>query len=308
MKLFEKATFEVTLVLIIIATVFHGVGIKWVNSKTTDSVSGEFVYESRGDARYERIPISYTFLDEKFSKYKSIDQNGDRGTIVTLFPIDNQWIDFMGLRGDKSPRALTVDEILYIIEDSIKLYKENEIIRLNGLFMLSTSGIPQPRSSMAVVAQTRHITSKWNSLSYDDPQRKYEVICGDLYYIISYRLWMHDTGLVYFRQSPEVTYLEYPFASNDTYSFTSAIGAIRILDPLSKIEDKDLMKSTFVEYMEWVENLEHEPTDVLFESISFDEPFLFAAGGTLVLYDLKSGEAAKLFPNEALRSELIKVR
>ena len=75
-----------------------------------------------------------------------------------------------------------------------------------------------------------------------------------------------------------------------------------------EIEDKDLMKSTFVEYMEWVENLEHEPIDVLFESISFDEPFLFAAGGTLVLYDLKDGEGAKLFPNAAFRSELIKVQ
>ena len=56
MKFFEKATFEVTLVLIIIATVFQGVGIKWVNSKTTESVLGEFIYESSGDAKYERIP------------------------------------------------------------------------------------------------------------------------------------------------------------------------------------------------------------------------------------------------------------
>jgi len=282
---FEKAPLEIALFLLIIAAVFQGVGLKYVNSKMSKDVSGKFVFESDPDAVYERIPVSYTVLDEEFSKYKAFAELGDGKKIVTLFPHD-QWYDLVDRRENSYQRALTLDEILYIIEDTIKIYKENDRITLGGLFSMGEVG-----SYLNPVS----ISSAWNFLFHTD-SRRYDIVCKDISFIINYRLWMHDTGLIYFHCDDQgLLYLERPFhAYQSFYEFENAFGTLVI----GHIEDDDEKTQAFTDLMAWMENREGELVDEDFDSISFEKPFLFANEGKIVLYDLESGKGVKLFPNE----------
>ena len=82
-------------------------------------IVSEIIAESKPATDTDEPPMTQTDMKEKFSSMYGISENGKSITVITEEYLNSYWGD-----GKRKNKALTSEEVLYIIQDSIRIYFE----------------------------------------------------------------------------------------------------------------------------------------------------------------------------------------
>ncbi len=131
-------------------------------------------------------PISQSALKEKFDKYLHCD-----GKSLTVFS-QEQFNELYNIRTSGKRIALSYDELLFIINDSISLYFKYESIHLTGILESGAVKKLELSGSMQDIYPYHEDFSEFDSIS--DGYNKYYQMMKEISLIIYYRIYMHDAG------------------------------------------------------------------------------------------------------------------
>ncbi len=131
-------------------------------------------------------PTSQSALKEKFDKYLHCD-----GKSLTVFS-QEQFNELYNIRTSGKRIALSYDELLFIINDSISLYFKYESIHLTGMLESGAVKKLELSGSMQDIYPYHEDFSEFDSIS--DGYNKYYQMMKEISLIIYYRIYMHDAG------------------------------------------------------------------------------------------------------------------
>lgn len=143
---------------------------------------------------YENIiendaPLAQSELQKKFNTYLHKD-----GKSVTVFS-EEQYVQLKDIRVKDERTALTYDEIMYLVNDSINLYFMYDEVRLYNACadrMIPTSLGCVQSSNDCVIYPYHGNYAEYED--YNDAQSVYGKVLEEIYSIIFYRIYMHDAG------------------------------------------------------------------------------------------------------------------
>ena len=152
----------------------------------------------------EDAPTAQTEMEAKFAVYNHVLEVGEEKTLV-LFS-DEQATEQWAKRENGEDFRLTYDEILFLINDSLQLYRTYDEIRLTnslkyGIFVTEMSG-----NDHVIDSDGRHFyardslglngnTGEISDLSYEEEQKAYEQMLMDVVTIATYRIAMLDSRM-----------------------------------------------------------------------------------------------------------------
>ncbi|MBQ5837363.1 MAG: hypothetical protein IIW39_01700, partial [Clostridia bacterium] len=79
------------------------------------NIVSEIIAESKPETDTDEPPMTQTDMKEKFSSMYEISENGKSITVISEEYLNSYWSD-----GKRKNKALTSEEVLYIIQDSIR--------------------------------------------------------------------------------------------------------------------------------------------------------------------------------------------
>lgn len=167
--------------MVMAATILLTSGIMAIAEFPDESKS----YESDGfvsgdvNAEIEDAPESQSSLQEKYSVFIHEENEGKRAVLFTK----EQAAELLAVRENRSRRALSYDEILFLINDSQRLYFAYEEI------VLDTALVER-------IGLTDYLLAFDGTIRTTDPETDYAKVMREIYCITIYRLYLHDSGLI----------------------------------------------------------------------------------------------------------------
>lgn len=137
---------------------------------------------SFGDAVIEDAPVSQDSMQEKHAKYLQVSEDGKEVTVFT----DEQLDELLAVRASGKRNAVTYDDILYIINDSVRIYSTYDTVVLNADLA------KQLDLNVFTCNDTGAITT-----CKPDSDINYSKMVRDIYSIIVYRLYALDSGFTH---------------------------------------------------------------------------------------------------------------
>lgn len=135
----------------------------------------------------EGAPTSQAEMKEKFHSYLHIEN-----TVATVFS-EQQYAELKAIREKGKRVPLTLDEVAFLVNDSISLYFTYDEIRLTNA---SADGIlsffPQRKTDSFLIIPYRGNFSEYKT--YAEATEAYNAMLGDIFAIFYYRIYMHDAG------------------------------------------------------------------------------------------------------------------
>lgn len=243
---------------------------------------------------FNKTPIPKLVLDVKFEQYKRVT---DYGATVNLFNL-LQYEEFENRRvyGRRTP--LTIDEILYIIEDSIDLYFSYERVVFTG----DTKNINPVGTSMYYFVGF--------SGDFSTFEEAYDTAITHISQMIWFRIMTHDAGLLRVIDNKEqgsiiICEENEMYIGNDKREMAAMIidGETSIDDTYKNKLSMDLY--TFLLNFDGQEIIEYKDS----ESIFMEDPALLLTFATkeIIMWDTSYLGAVKLFPLSSLE-DAVKAR
>ncbi|MBQ4298364.1 MAG: hypothetical protein II771_08710 [Clostridia bacterium] len=137
------------------------------------------------------LPASQKKLKQKFSAYQT-ESERDGKRILTLFTPE-QTKKLLAARETGERKPLSFDEILFLINDSIRLYESCDEIVLTGASSLPF--FPENRKGDAPDHRILCERGDLSALAYGEALRRYQCKLRDIRTMIVYRIWLLDAGL-----------------------------------------------------------------------------------------------------------------
>ncbi len=153
-------------------------------SQTADSIDSSFFEVG--------APAAQKKLQQKFSVYQA-ETECDGKRILTLFTRE-QTEKLLALRENGRRNPLSYDEILFLINDSIRLYERCDEIVLTG-----ASDLPILREDRKTGSPDHRIVcdhADLSALSYEAALRRYQTKLQDIQTVIVYRVYLLDAGMI----------------------------------------------------------------------------------------------------------------
>lgn len=296
-------------VLIAISIILQTLAMKSIISAQT--YNDEYTYDDFIDRellKYKRTPISKEVLNAKFSEYKHVSEDGKKLVIFTK----EQFDELSQLRQDKTRDALSIDEVLYIIEDSIDIYFSYDQITLTGN-RIFTDFPPTLSSSSSLVPIFPNLTvSRPTDIENFRPfDSFYERVISDIYRIIYFRLSTHDSGLLNVYEMTK---------HNESVLVTSAddlselymdgwrlemVKYVMLINESASIDEsyENELIMQFYTYLQNHKETEHKEA-LDFDSVSIQHPAVSITDGgkEIVIWDIKTLETLKIFPTHSLET------
>ena len=137
---------------------------------------------SFGDAVIEDAPVSQDSMQKKHGAYLHISEDGNSVTIFSAEQLD----ELLSVRASGKRNAVTYDDILYIINDSVRIYFAYDTVVLNADLS------KQLDLNVFTCNDTGVITT-----CEPDSDINYSKMVRDIYSIIVYRLYALDSGFTH---------------------------------------------------------------------------------------------------------------
>lgn len=175
-----------TVIALLLAAIFILTGCIYAISeskgdpKTYDmNIVSETVAE-QGGAVIDNSPASQSDLQKKFSEMYEISESGKTITVISEEYLENYWRD---IQNSGKSRALTTGEVLYIIQDSVRIYFEYDkyIIFANSPYLHA-----HQKMVMRTIVPDGILTAY--PLGKALMENNYSSVCVDIHRIILYRL------------------------------------------------------------------------------------------------------------------------
>lgn len=184
----NSARFIITVVSILIASILiltaciHAVAEKTADSKAYDmDIVSETVTE-QGNGIIDISPTAQTELQKKFSDMSRIADSGKSITVISEEYLDHFWRE---VENDGSSKSLTSEEVMYIVQDSVRLYFEYDeyVLYANPTLMREHSGLIKRNALLDGTLTYFPISKELKELDDD-----FVSIFSDIHRIILYRL------------------------------------------------------------------------------------------------------------------------
>lgn len=255
---------------------------------------------------YPTVKYDKEAIDKQYSKYKHVSEDGKSLVIFTK----EQFDELSQLRQDKKRNALSIEEVLYIIEDSIDIYFSYDQITLTGNRNF-TDFPPLFSSSSSLVPIFPYLTvSRPTDIENFRPfDSFYERVISDIYRIIYFRLSTHDSGLLNVYEMTK---------HNESVLVTSAddlselymdgwrlemVKYVMLINESASIDEnyENDLKMHFHTYLQNHRETRHEEA-LSFYSIAIQNPAVTITDGgkEIVVWDIKTLGALKIFPTSSL--------
>lgn len=193
----------IAVIIVAIALVLQALALKSIAN--TALVGAEYTRTDPIDLE-NAVKVPNEVLDAKYSKYKHVSEDGKILYLFTQEQVDA----FLEMRKNGVRENLTLDEVLYIIEDSIDVYFTYDSVVFTGL-----------------EADNSHISSTISStdrptVAVSFPKHPENIATYEIYYnhivssimrIIWYRLSIHDSGFLEIYDSGELDFYNIKFNS-----------------------------------------------------------------------------------------------
>ncbi len=196
----NKRTAYLAVTLILMFTVVLSACMNAVSSQDEGSKDTTDDVISIGDA-----PVTQTELKQKFEIYNH-DSTEDGKKVLTLFndvQISALLLEIERSESDASSSRpyLTGEEVLFIIDDTVRMYNEYDKIVLNRWeelpfvkdYVDDMNNINRETETAAESIEVACYHGDFSEYSYGDAVVKYQTMLYDIYDIISYRLALHDS-------------------------------------------------------------------------------------------------------------------
>lgn len=176
----------IAVIIVAIALVLQALALKSIAN--TALVGAEYTRTDPIDLE-NAVKVPNEVLDAKYSKYKHVSEDGK-----ILFLFTQEQVDaFLEMRKNGVRENLTLDEILYIIEDSIDVYFTYDSVVFTGL-EADNSHIS------STISSTDRLTVAVSFPKHPENIATYEIyynhIVSSIMRIIWYRLSIHDSGFL----------------------------------------------------------------------------------------------------------------
>lgn len=135
------------------------------------------------DAALEETPVPQTALQTKFGAYIHEEENGARAVLFS----DEQIAELLAVREAGKRNPLPYDEVLFLINDSARLYHAYDEIVLDSA-LVERLGL----SDYLIGFDGTVKTAEAPETDYAD----YAKMVREIYCITVYRLYLHDAGLI----------------------------------------------------------------------------------------------------------------
>lgn len=142
------------------------------------NIVSEIIAESKPETDTDEPPMTQTDMKEKFSSMYGISENGKSITVITEEYLNSYWSD-----GKRKNKALTSEEVLYIIQDSIRIYFEYDEYVLIG-----TEELASIHGNLVARYPLLNSTLTLSTKSKEDLGKYYVAVCQEIHYLIVYRL------------------------------------------------------------------------------------------------------------------------
>ena len=207
------------------------------------------------DIILEDAPLAQVEMKSKFRSYLH-----EEGKVLTLFT-EEQYTELKSVRekGERDP--LSYDEILFLVNDSIRLYFEYDEIHLtnaNKDYILPL-GLSLVQSSNACILYPYHGNYS-ECTSYSEAEQVYGKMLEEIYAIIYYRIYMHDAGfeLVHHSYKSEVGDMVFGNNVDKECGYISsavpiAVKQMLILDDsvIGGVENEQKLINEYKKMLEW---------------------------------------------------------
>lgn len=255
----------------------------------------------------EETPTAQSEMQKKFGAYgkEEIGENGEK--IFHLFT-EEQIAEMLKLREDGIRRSLTYDELLFLINDSIRLYYEYDKIVLPDY----EDEIPRYQHASQIILGGRLSKDEVREYAIEpyhgdfsefeverDAIQRYEIMTVEMLTVITERIFAYDTS-----------------TQTSRAYWGSGIGRIALSDQLlldgGEISDLEECKQKIKTIIQKIDDLlskVQSVSDVYFCKIEIDTPIVVVSrfysdlnvrGASLVYYG--NGERSLLFPTEEIEA------
>lgn len=141
-------------------------------------IVSEIIAESKPDTDTDEPPIAQTDMKEKFSSMYGISEDGESITVITEEYLNSYWSD-----GKRKNKALTSEEVLYIIQDSIRIYFEYD-----SLTVISNPMLESMHGNLIARYPLMNGTLTAFPLDMQAIDTNYAAVCQSVHALIVYRL------------------------------------------------------------------------------------------------------------------------
>lgn len=290
----------IAVVIIAFSLVLQTFGIKEMTKTQTykeDYSKDSFIYADH--LTDKRTPVPKEVLDKKFAEYKLVSDDGKTMNLFTEY----QYRYAVQMRRQGHRERLSLDEVLYIIEDSIDLYFAYDRVMFTGCidpWTLSSSFFSDHRYVSVYFPKNPD-----NFYSFED---YYGYVVRDISKIVWFRLMVHDSGFVGIYDNGNLSsgnmeikhLLDYPYLGSANYHY-SVVLRDHDVDDFYKNE----LATTFYNYWVNLRGKDIEEADD-FDSINIRSAALSLAfgSGEIVMWDVHTLDAVKLFPTTSLEARI----
>ncbi|MBQ7171671.1 MAG: hypothetical protein IJR89_05280 [Clostridia bacterium] len=153
-------------------------------SQTADSIDSSFFEVG--------VPATQKKLQQKFSVYQTEAERDGKRTLTLFTREQTERLLAVRENGERTP--LSYDEILFLINDSIRLYERCDEIVLTG-----ASDLPILREDRKTGSPDHRIVcdhADLSALSYEAALRRYQTKLQDIQTVIVYRVYLLDAGMI----------------------------------------------------------------------------------------------------------------
>ena len=259
--------------------------LRSITKKSFEAQSYEKIGYLDKDAYKYSVRLPKEIMDRKFSAFKHVTDYGSTLNYFTLL----QFEDFEKQRKSGVRNVLTVDDVLYIVEDSIDAYFSYKRVVFTGESAQTTAG--------GVLYYSVGFPDSYSS--YDE---LYSIVLSHISQIICYRLLIHDAGFMRAYHSSngvlEIFNETGLSVGNGTNYYTAML-----IDEGSLADDayKSRLGTKLLEY---ITNVDPESVKDAkdHDSILFYSPALSVTDSTdeIIMWDTMTYEAIRLFPTISL--------
>lgn len=280
----------IAVAIVALSLILQALGMKsilQVHTLGDNYENGHFVELFLGDNQRTKVPKE--ILDAQFSKYKYVSDYGETFNLFTI----RQVSEFLTKRERGFRDPLNVDEVLYIIEDSIDAYFTYERVVFTGESAQTTAG--------GVLYYSVGFPDSYSS--YDE---LYSIVLSHISQIICYRLIIHDAGFMRAYHSSNGVlgiFSETRLNVGKDNNYYTAM----LIDEGSFSDDayKSRLGTMLLEYI-----INVDPEGVKdakdHDSIRFYSPALSVTDSTgeIIMWDTMTHVAVRLFPTSSLEERI----